>query len=168
MLNFVASPTDYALYQRLFVSIQDFGWAMKFASHLLKKGWHSAPWERRGSIYMQQMAYTSSLLTSYARPFTKSRGWPNLPINLVPYATHEWEFHKQLMDIRHQVFAHSDSSRHSVRPFRVGDLESDIVGSSFFRLSKEEVEMAISMMKTAIAGLQPKLKSLRASFGKET
>ena len=117
---------------------------------------------------MQQMAYTSSLVTSYARPFTKSKGWPNLPIHLVAYNTSEWEFHEHLMNYRHQVFAHSDSSRHSVRPFRVGDLESDIVGSPFFRLSKEEVEMTISMIKTAINGLQPKLKSLRASFGEET
>jgi hypothetical protein len=52
---------------------------------LIKKGWHWMPWERRGTIYLRRAAFTTSLVTPYARPFTGSRGWPKIPTELINY-----------------------------------------------------------------------------------
>jgi len=64
---------DAKLYGKLFVSRNDIGFAQYCASVLLKKGWHSQWWERRGTVYQQQAVYTSALVTAYGRAFTKSR-----------------------------------------------------------------------------------------------
>src|SRR5438445_12970197 len=98
-----------ALYARLYFSAQDFWYAKSYALHLIKKGWHSAPYERRGTIYMQQSAFTTSLIVSYARPFTRSNGWPKFPERFVQYDAQETLLHQRLLDLRHQVYAHSDS-----------------------------------------------------------
>ena len=50
---------DARLYGKLFVSRNDIGFAQYCASELLKKGWHSLWWERRGTVYQQQAVYTS-------------------------------------------------------------------------------------------------------------
>lgn len=68
---------------RLFVSRNDIGFARYCASVLLKKGWHSQWWERRGTVYQQQAVYTTALVTAYGRAFTKSRGWSKLPSELL-------------------------------------------------------------------------------------
>ena len=70
----------------------------------------------QGSICMQQAAFTTALIMSYSRPFIQSKGWPKLPQELVPYNTTELHIHEQVMQLRHQGYAHSDSSRHKIRP----------------------------------------------------
>jgi hypothetical protein len=55
-------------------------------------------------------------LTAYARPFTRSYGWPKIPPELITYERAEEDLHKQIISLRHKVYAHSDSDSHSVRP----------------------------------------------------
>ena len=88
---------DAKLYGRLYVSREDIGFASYCAGVLLKKGWHGQPWERRGSIYQQQAAFTSALITAYARPFTTSKGWPTFPAKLIPYDAAELTLHNRLI-----------------------------------------------------------------------
>jgi|GEM_PF-2034815 len=150
------------LYERLFVSAGDFAQARQYALHLIKKGWHLAPCERRGSIYMQQSAFTTSLVVSYARPFTRSDGWPKFPDEFVQYSEPESLLHTHIMGLRHQVYAHSDSERYTVKPFRLdADSLADIVGEPFLRLSKEQCEMVIAMVDGIHERLHPRIKQMR-------
>ena len=55
---------DHSLYEVLYVAQEDLAQATYFASHLLKKGWHFEPWERRWTTYMQQSAYTTALVVA--------------------------------------------------------------------------------------------------------
>jgi len=59
------------------------------ARHLLKRGWHHEHWDARSSVYMQQIAFTMALIVGYARAFTKSKGWPDIPDRSSPYNKEE-------------------------------------------------------------------------------
>ena len=134
------------LYEKLWVSWQDIVFADYCAGVLLKKGWHAHPWERRGTIYQQQVAFTTALITAYVRPFTHSKGWPKLPPDLIAaYDEQEKALHEQMVRQRHTIYAHSDSSSYSVRPWRVGDFDTAIVGGPSLRISAEEAAMLRSM-----------------------
>ncbi len=148
------------LYQRLYISAEDLRLAEGFAHHLLKKGWHFAPWERRWSTYVQQAAFTSSFVTAYARPFTRSAGWPAFPAGLVQYTEKESQMHQHLLSLRHQVYAHSDSSRHNVRPMRIVGHPSAIVGSPFLRLTEVELKLAVSMIGKLLVSVKQELEQL--------
>lgn len=150
------------LYERLYVSSLDLSMARQYAGHLLKKGWHSAPYERRGSIYMQQSAFTTSLVVSYARPFTRGDGWPPFPREFRQYGSAESTLHEHLMTLRHKVYAHSDSSSYTVTPWRIdAELLTDIQGTPFLRLSKAECELVVSMINGIHHLLTPKLRVLQ-------
>jgi|ERR1700722_17856620 hypothetical protein len=92
------------LYEKLWVSWQDIVFADYCAGVLLKKGWHAHPWERRGTVYQQQVAFTTALVTAYVRPFTHSKGWPKLPLDLIAaYDEQEKALHEQMVRQRHNV-----------------------------------------------------------------
>lgn len=157
-----------ALYARLYVSTQDLSCARSYAQHLIKKGWHSAPYERRGTVYMQQSAFTTALVVSYCRPFTRGKGWPQFPERFVRYTVNEARLHRRILDLRHQVYAHSDSERYSIRPMKLGaDVFSDIVGAPFLMLKKEECELVVCMIDGICRLLQPELESLRKELAKD-
>ncbi len=110
---------------------------------------------------MQQAAFTTALVTSYARPFTQSKGWPKLPTELVLYNASEAHLHQHVMKLSHRVYAHSDSSRHSIRPIKVLDFHTDIVGSPALRLSKKETEIIVRMIDKDIAKINIEINRLR-------
>lgn len=112
----VLSERDGRLYSKLWVSSHDISFARYCAGVLLKKGWHAHPWERRGTIYQQQAAFTTALVTAYGRPFTHSKGWPDLPKRLIKYSEEEKALHQRLLVLRHGVYAHSDSSNYAIQP----------------------------------------------------
>jgi len=154
-----------ALYERLYVSANDFRMAKQYTEHLLKKVWHSAPFELRGSIYMQQSAFTTSLIVSYARPFTRSKGWPALPSEFVVYSEEQQQLHHKIMDLRHKVYAHSDSEKYSIRPYKIDDgVLTDIVGEPFRKLTSDECSLLLSMIDGIQIRLHPKLEELRCTI----
>ena len=92
------SAANKKIYSKLFVSISDIEIARYCAGVILKKGWHTHPFERRGTIYLQQAAFTTALVTSYARPFTQSKGWPRFPKDLIAaYSGKELALHDRLI-----------------------------------------------------------------------
>jgi hypothetical protein len=156
-----ARSREELLYERLFVSVEDLRLAKYFANHLLKKGWHFFPWERRWTIYMQQAAYTTAFVIAFSRPFTNSKGWPRVPKRLTPFDEFERMLHDHLLSIRNEVYAHSDKSRHNIRPVRSGKFPAVIVGSPFLKLSAEELNAAIQMIEKTVELIECELERLR-------
>ncbi len=120
---------------------------------------------------MQQSAFTTSLVVSYARPFKNSYGWPAFPNEFIRYNIDQTALHEQLIELRDQVFAHSDSAKYSIRPWRVdSELVVDIEGAPFLRLSKIQCEEVVAMTTGIIHRLTPRLKELQAEIadGNET
>src|SRR5690348_1701384 len=85
----ILNKKDRNLHDKLLVSSDDIAIAQFCAGVLLKNGWHAQPWERRGTVYQQQTAFTTALITAYARAFTKSKGWPAFPPALCVYDDRE-------------------------------------------------------------------------------
>ena len=155
---------DAALYGRLYVSNSDIAFAAYCAGVLLQKGWHGQPWERRGTIYQQQSAFTSALITAYGRPFTTSKGWPEIPRKLIPYDAEQMTLHRRLLDLRNKVYAHSDSESFSVRPWRSADFETTIIGAPPLRISKEDVDQFLAMTQSLHVSLSKRMKALRDAY----
>jgi len=129
---------DAKLYSRLNVSSLDLDFAQYCVGVILKKGWHYQPWEKRGSIYLQQSAFTSALVVAYARPFAESRGWPKFPPELREFDSEENTLHDHMIKLRNMVYAHSDSNNYSVTPWRSEKFSADIVGAPAFRIKAKE------------------------------
>lgn len=94
----------------------DFEQACFCARYLIKKGWHSEPWERRGTIYAQQTAFVTNLVIAYARPFTKSQGWGIFPKKFGNFDNNQNKMHNKLIEMRNEIFAHSDKKHFSFEP----------------------------------------------------
>jgi hypothetical protein len=148
------------LYKRLYISLEDFRHAFECANFILKKGWHFLPWEKRGSIYLQQSAFTSWLIVSYSRPFTCSKGLPNFPKRLLAYDEAENKMHEKILDFRHQVYAHSDGARYQIDPIRIAGQASAVIGVPFFKLTAEEIKRLQKMIKKTTTAIQSELEKL--------
>lgn len=157
------SEKQQRLYSKLYVSCTDIDFARYCAGVLLKKGWHGMPWERRGTIYQQQAAFTTSLVTAYARPFTRSEGWPKIPPELIVYDRPEQELHEHIIALRHKVYAHSDSESYSVRPWRSGSFATDIIRSPPLRLTAAEVVLFQAMTTKIMKSIQMRMEAVLAA-----
>jgi hypothetical protein len=157
------SPADEKLYSKLAVSGFDIGFARYCASVILKKGWHDEPWKRRGTIYQQQAAFTTALVTAYGRPFTQSKGWPSFPLKLIAYNAQEEALHKRLIQLRHTVYAHSDSASYSIRPWRSGEFSTDIVGAPALRITAAEAKLFMRMTSKLLASINLRMEALLAA-----
>jgi hypothetical protein len=92
---------ETALYKRLYISRSDLSYARRFADFLLKKGWHFNPWEKRGTLYIQQAAFTSALIVFYCRSFTRSKELPSFPSRLILYDANDMKLHNEVLELRH-------------------------------------------------------------------
>lgn len=152
--------TSRALYERLYVSGLDLASAEYCLSVLMKKGWHYMPWERRGSIYEQQSAFTSAFVVAYARPFNTSFGWPKFPAELILFDQDEQVLHDLIITLRNSVFAHSDSKSYSVRPWRAEGFATDIIGQPVFRITSDQGAALRVMIGKLQQAIQTRLKEL--------
>ncbi len=146
-MEIILPDDDAKLYSRLHVSSLDLDFAQYCAGVILRKGWHYQPWEKRGTIYLQQSAFMSALVTAYARPFKKSSsGLPNLPPELKEFSSEEDAFHERMIQLRDKVYAHSDSKSYSVRPWRTGTFSTDIVGAPELCINAKEAALLKQMV----------------------
>jgi hypothetical protein len=114
---------------------------------------------------MQQVAFTTALIVAYGRAFTKSDGWPDIPRRLVPYDEKDRELHDRLMEMRHTVYAHSDSKVFNIRlitsergwPRSIDKLPS-------LRLSAEETALFMTMTAKLSRALQNRCRELYEDF----
>jgi hypothetical protein len=148
-------------FERLLASKYDFQQAAFCANYLLKKGWHCMPWERRGSIYEQQTAFVTNLVVAYARPFTKSEGWPEFPMKLVTYDLQQLNLHKRLLELRHGIFAHSDSRNFQFTPFETQGFKTQIESVPFAVLSADDTERVRNMIGQLLKTTKERLDALR-------
>lgn len=159
------SSADEKLYKKLFTSCRDLEFAQYCLAVITKRGWHHAEFQKRGTVYLQQAAYTSALFVSYGRAFTQSRGWGELPPDVRCFSRTEAACHKRMMHARNSVFAHTDSSEYTIQPWSSGDFTTDIVGAPILRMSPEDAVLVDIMLPKCRAVMQKKMKSILARYG---
>ncbi|HJU70864.1 MAG TPA: hypothetical protein VJ603_03385 [Paucimonas sp.] len=157
-----AKKQDHSLYELLYVAEEDLAQASFYAGHLLKNSWHFVPWEtrRRWKTYMQQSAYTTALVVAYSRAFVKSRGWPEFPKRLIKYSQEQNLLHKKILNLRNEVYAHSDIKLRQIKPVKINDYPSAIEYLPEMRLKKEEIEELINMISITKSTIRNRLKQL--------
>lgn len=148
------------LYSRLYVSSCDLAFAEYCLGVLLKKGWHHKPWERRGNIYNQQSAFTSALVIAYARPFTKSKGWPHFPSELKDFDPKQKALHEHMIEMRHTIYAHSDSKHYTVKPWRNKKFSTDIVGAPWPRITAGEAALLKKMINNLQVAIHRRMRTI--------
>ena len=154
------AEADRSLYALLWVAREDLSQAAYFAEHLLKKGWHFYPWQRRWATYMQQSAYTTATVVAYSRTFTESRGWPKFPKRLVPYDAAQKELHRKVLTLRNELYAHSHIPKWNIRPIKLNGHPTAIESMPFMRLEPHEAELLIEMIGVVGAGIRIRLGEL--------
>ncbi|RVH23021.1 hypothetical protein [Sinorhizobium meliloti] len=150
-------PHQKRQYDKLRISCMDIAHALQCARFLIKKGWHSFEWERRGSIYLQQSAFTTSLIVSYARPFTPARSLPGLPSRLIKWTEEEKALHDKIMSLRNEVYAHSDGTSYSFQPWQSEDFATIIERWPHRRLSKDDTLAFEAMAERILEALRERM-----------
>ncbi|MBO0134159.1 hypothetical protein [Agrobacterium burrii] len=147
-------------YDKFRISIMDIAHALQCARFLIKKGWHSHEWERRGTIYLQQSAFTTSLVVSYARPFTPARGLSGLQARLIKWTVEEKALHDRILTLRNEVYAHSDGASYSFQPWQAEGLTTVIEMWPQRRLSKEDTLAFEAMATRILAALRERMRRI--------
>jgi len=156
------SKRDRALYEKLFASRGDIGTARSCAEFILKKGWHTYSFMRRGSVPIQQTAFTTTMIVSYARPFSAGRGNINFPNRLLRYNEKEASFHARLIKLRNEQYAHSDASTISVRPLK-GSVVKSIQSIRDLRFAAGELKLFIEMTTGLCNRIHERTEEIRLS-----
>ncbi len=128
---------------RLNIFLVDFRQAHTFATYILKKKLHDVKGERAKSKLVH-LAFNTSLIVSYSRPFHKSnerdglsRVWLRDATNEVLSDT-EKSLHTKILKLRDQTFAHSDAVAHEIPGFDYSGKSVQFYKLAFAPLSKDE------------------------------
>lgn len=160
-------PTTQQLlqtYQLLHVAQQDLSQAAFFCDHLLHKGWTREPWEGTWQTYLHQSAYVTAMVVAYCRPFTVSKGWPKFPTRLVRLNPEEKALHDRLLDLRNEVYAHTDVASRAVRPITLNSRPTAVEVLPPMRFSVEELTAIRRIIRSTSLNIQAKLEDLSPSL----
>jgi len=102
-------------------------------------------------------------ITAYARAFTRSRGWPKFPNEIISYDDNESALHCHILTLRHQVYAHSDSIRYSITPFSMREVPITIIRRPALRLTVPEVNLFLTMTDKLLSAIKEKMQSIIAT-----
>jgi hypothetical protein len=145
-LHIEMSEADRGQYQRLYVSEADLGEARGYASHILKKGWHSPSFMRLQSVPMHQDAFTTSLIIAYARGCKPSRRPIFPPAGVLDHSAEEASLHDKIVRLRDKVVAHSDAEMFSVKPWSTDQFQTHVTGFPYPHFKKHELELFLTMV----------------------
>lgn len=154
---------DTRLYSRLDIACRDLNDAISYGSFILKKGWKAKPWSR-GSTYLQQSAFVTSMIVSYGRAFSKSNGWGYLPKAVhASFGPEEVSLHRRLLDDRNQLYAHSDSVHYPLKPW-ASDHHSDITRFQVREVPHGDILKLQEMCRKIISNCRAEQARIKAKY----
>lgn len=142
---------------RLNIFLSDFREAHRLAQYILTRKWPKVinPQSKSGLVYL---AFNTSLIISYARPFHKSKdgvGLPRARLNpdLGGLNDGERAFHQRILDLRDQAYAHSDASEHEIEGWDYSGSSVQLY-KSIDLLTKDETRRLTAMIGKWIGHLE--------------
>ncbi|PPJ46736.1 hypothetical protein C0075_13930 [Rhizobium sp. KAs_5_22] len=161
--NLVFSEEDIKLYSRLDIACRDLLDAMSFGAFILKKGWKAKPWSR-GSTYLQQSAFVTSMVVSYGRAFSNSNGWGYLSKAMrASFDPDEASLHDRLMTDRNQLYAHSDSIHYPLTPW-ASSYHSDVMHFQERAVFPGDILKLQDMCRKVIAACRAEQARIKAKY----
>jgi len=154
---------DHALFGKLEVSQSDIGTAQLCARYLLKKGWHDPPYFRRGSIYIQQIAFTTTMIVAYCRPFVVGKGNIKFPKRLLQFTMAQQELHNRLVVLRNKEHAHTDGSTYVVTPFKGAISSIQTLRATYF--DPDEITLFLEMTSGLNDRIKMRMEEIRSGAG---
>jgi hypothetical protein len=151
---------------RLNMFLFDFRDARRFAQYILRRKWPRVM-DSQSALGLVHLAFNTSLIISYSRPFHGNREGPGLAnarLNPDVGVLNDTEraFHRKVLDKRDQAYAHSDALEHKIE-------EWDCGGSAvqFYKpvepLTKDETRMLAAMIGKWIRHLEEQRSMLKKS-----
>ncbi|WP_338835165.1 hypothetical protein [Bradyrhizobium septentrionale] len=116
---------------------------------------------RRGSVPIQQTAFTTTLIVAYARPFAAGRGNIDFPKRLLQYDDKEAALHQRLLKLRNQEYAHSDASTISVKPLK--GVICSIQSIRDLRFAPAELKLFLGMTTGLFSRIHERMEEIRLS-----
>jgi hypothetical protein len=155
------SERGKALYGKLHVSRDDIEIARSCARYIKRKGWHTYSFRRRGTVRIQQVCFTTTMIVVYARPFAPGRGNIDLPKRLAAdYESDQKILHKRLLQLRHTEYAHLDASSYRVTPYK-GDFIKSIESIRDVCFTEKEIDLFLLMTDGLLARITERMEQLR-------
>lgn len=151
-------PDTKRRYSRLYISAMDLDTAAYCLKMVIKKGWHNQPWERRGTFYQQQTAFTTTLIVAYARPFNSKP--TKLELSNVPFNQGDQALHQEILKLRNKVCAHSDNDVYCIRPWRAKGFATDIVRAPTVVITSEQARRLKDMIHKLQMYIRTELKKM--------
>ena len=154
---------DKKMYGKLDSAMDDLLLARSYGEYILKKNWKAKPWIR-GSIYLQQSAFVSAMVVAYGRVFTRSIGWPSLPNYFMDiYDADEYSLHHRIIEKRNKLYAHSDSEKFDVRPWK-SELHSDIKKVPIYYVEHSDILALQNMCKKMTCQISNKMIQIKSKY----
>lgn len=152
---------------RSYIDRMDFLQARQFAYYILQKGLHEKKKTKRARANQQSvhLAFNTSLIISYSRPFHGSRNFNGEPLSSLKKEIcrvlneSETQLHRKVLDMRDSAYAHSDA-----RARRIEGLNYNKSIAIFYvieNLSKAETAMLKLMTEKWINYLDGKISLLK-------
>lgn len=153
------APDDLNEYRKLDAACTNLQMVRDYGKVLLKRGTDKQPWSR-GSVYVYQSAFVTAMLVTYGRVFT---GEQTMMKFISIYGEQERAQHKRFMELRHEVYAHTDKKSHQVRPLH-GDHISDMKAFVWHNLPADRVTKLMEMCSKMIAAFQEKQFEIKRRY----
>ena len=152
-------------YKVLHLAQIDLSQSAFFADHLCAQRFHYEPWEINWKDYLHQMAYMTSLIVAYSRPFIPGRGFPNFPSNLLKDLTLiEKQLHEKLIDQRNRTHAHTDLDLKKVRLIIQNGTPNAIEAHPHLRMSADEIKEIRKLIYKISIAIQKKMSEIAQSY----
>jgi len=134
-----------------------------FADYIIHRKWR----DRGPKSKLIHLAFNTSLIVSYSRPFTvhkNATGQKVPPTQLTQHISriltpNEMELHEALINWRHTTYAHSDASAHLIPEFKYSGLTKD---PFYHLLTKPETIILQGMIDKWIKHLRKEKSQLLA------
>jgi hypothetical protein len=157
---------------RSYIYLNDFYQARRFAGYILKERLHEKKKTELARTRQQlvHLAFNTSLIISYSRPFTGSNNFKGQGKSSLRSAEHEVlkeaveiELHRRILALRDRAYAHSDASSHLIEGFdyskHIALMRSvEILDKRETGILKVMIDKWISQLKVETSHLKESLK----------
>jgi hypothetical protein len=133
------------LFRKLHISVIDLNFARHHAHQILTRKLYVPQTKGQGQgRYAVQVAFVTALVAAYGRAFAQAKGKTQIPGRLTGYTAEENALHRELLDLRNQLCAHSDDETfHTLTPARSMTIQM----VPFYCIKPEKIKLFLAMTK---------------------